>query len=262
MLKKLIGYEFRATRRVFLPAYLILLALSALNAISFVVTWNLETLTLPSGLLFTAYVAVIMVVVGLSVAYMIYRCYRNMLGDEGYLMFTLPVQPAQLLWAKAITSMIWILCTGIVCCISGFIVIGPMMADNFNLFDAIQNLSMEAVAAFGSSVWLVPLEVLLACIGAILAFCMQVYAALSLGQLAHRWRLGISFAAYIIFCIAEQFVLSLLARSPLSQIFFTYNTGIINMHISIAAFLVWSVVEILVFFNVANYLLKNKLNLQ
>ena len=86
MLSKLIGYEFRATRRIFFPAYLALLALSVLNAVSFALTSSLDDLSLPSGLLMMVYVVAIMAVAFLSLAYMIVRFYQNLLGDEGYLM--------------------------------------------------------------------------------------------------------------------------------------------------------------------------------
>ena len=38
---------------------------------------------------------------------MVYRFYKNLMTDEGYLMFTLPVSRSQLIWSKLIVSMAW-----------------------------------------------------------------------------------------------------------------------------------------------------------
>ena len=49
------------------------------------------------------------------------RFYKNLLGREGYLMHTLPVTETQLILSKLLTSMVWVLCSGLVgiVCITG-----------------------------------------------------------------------------------------------------------------------------------------------
>ena len=42
-----------------------------------------------------------------STSVLIVRYYRNLYGDEGYLMNTLPVTPAQHVWAKLICAFLW-----------------------------------------------------------------------------------------------------------------------------------------------------------
>lgn len=268
MLKNLIGYEFRATRRVFLPAYLVLVVLSVLNGISLGLSWNRDTLSLPTGLLIAVYVAVMMAVVGISLAYMIVRYYRNLLGDEGYLMFTLPVRPSQLLWSKAIVSTVWMMITTILCCISVFLIMTPVMIAGditlVQIWSDIQWTISNAIAHYGASVCLVPFEVIIACIFGVLAFCMQVYAALSLGQLANRYRMGWSFAAYIGFSVVEQIIVSFATNilgNTIGEITYGFST-IVQIHCGIGLIALWTIVEIVVYFLISNYLLNNKLNLQ
>ena len=96
MLTKLLKYEFRATARVMLPLYLILLA-TALGA-------NLSTRGMGDlgTLLVLAFALAILAVFIMSVVIMAQRFRQNLLGDEGYLMNTLPVQSWQLVLSKLV----------------------------------------------------------------------------------------------------------------------------------------------------------------
>lgn len=269
MLKKLIGYEFRATRRVFLPAYLVLVILSALNGISLAISWNWDTgVTLPSGLLMIVYFVVMMAIGILSLAYMIVRYHRNLLGDEGYLMFTLPVRPSQHLWSKAIVSTIWMIVTTILCGLSGLFVMTPILMGEglhfIEIWNSMRQAFANAVAAYGFSVYFIPLEVLIVCILCVMAFCMQVYAALSVGQLANRYRLGWSFAAYIGFSVIEQIIAVFVANilgNVTGEITYGFSLSL-QIHCGIDLIALWMIIELVVYFLISNYLLNNKLNLQ
>lgn len=261
MLSKLIGYEFRATRRIFIPAYLALLALSVLNAVSFALTSSLDHLSLPSGVLMAVYVVSIMAVAFLSLAYMIVRFYQNLLGDEGYLMFTLPVRPSQLLWSKAIVSTVWMAVSVILSGISIMIVtFSGLIADGEfgNLLQALPILWNGLASELGGGFLVgVSLEVIVCGLIYVIAFCMQVYAALSLGQLFHRFRLGMSFVMYVVCSIVEQIVFVLLGNIHVE--INVVQTGIM---IAVAVMIVWNMVTAAVYFVLSNYLLSRKLNLQ
>lgn len=110
MLSKLMYHEFKATRRVFFPAYGIMLALAVISSVFMILSSNLQRLAVPLALLLLAYVLSLFAVGVLSFVYMIVRFYKNLLGDEGYLMFTLPATPAQLVWSKCLVSTIWMDC--------------------------------------------------------------------------------------------------------------------------------------------------------
>ena len=57
----------------------------------------------------------------LAFVLMIYRFYKNLMTDEGYLMFTLPVTTGQLIWSKMIVSAVWLLATAAMDVLSMFI---------------------------------------------------------------------------------------------------------------------------------------------
>ena len=117
MLKKLLKHEFRATARIFAPVFGAALILSG-------ATWLVVRLggilVLPggtgigspifglfSGILMLLSTLALFVLMVAAVLVTIQRFYKNLLGDEGYLMFSLPVTPGQHIAAKLITGTVW-----------------------------------------------------------------------------------------------------------------------------------------------------------
>ncbi|MEG2929906.1 MAG: hypothetical protein RR846_10225, partial [Oscillospiraceae bacterium] len=120
MLTKLTKYEFTTAVKTYLPFYGIILLFALLNRFS--VRFNYEIFYLPQGLVMMAY---IMLLTGLAVVTFlmgILRFKKNLLGDEGYLMFTLPVQRWQLVMAKVISSVVWSIAGVLVGVLSIFVV--------------------------------------------------------------------------------------------------------------------------------------------
>ena len=73
----------------------------------------------------------VITLIGIFVATMlitIQRFYKSLLGDEGYLMFTLPVRPWQLITSKLIVSALW----SIVSCV---VAVGSIMVMAIGLDD-------------------------------------------------------------------------------------------------------------------------------
>ena len=108
MLSRLIGYEMKAFGRILLPLYGVAIVLSLLVGIELNAFSGSKmpenafgmALILFLGLLI---MAIFIVTVVLSVG----RFYTNLLGREGYLMFSLPTGTGTLIWAKVISSIIW-----------------------------------------------------------------------------------------------------------------------------------------------------------
>ena len=118
MLSKLIKYEFKATARKMLPLMAAVVALAALSGVSVMMLDKAEDY----GFLTAVFVATLMAffvcifaVCVMAVVVMIQRFYNNILGSEGYMMFTLPVSVDALVWAKLIVSFVWFLATAVTC---------------------------------------------------------------------------------------------------------------------------------------------------
>lgn len=270
MLSKLIGYEFKATRRIFLPAYAVVLILSLLNGIFMVLPSNREHITMPFGVLITVYILALFAVCVLTFAYMISRFYKNLLGDEGYLMFTLPARPSELIWAKCITSTLWMMFTAIVCCISLFIMASPVIAiqdflwsDFWHLFSiAMQKLWSD----FSVHIILLPLAILLVGLIWTANFCMHIYACLSIGSLANKHRLGFSFLAYLGFGILSEILLMIFAS--LSTYMPDFNPDLLSLstlsqeYLALLLIAVYYLIKLAINFVITNYILSKHLNLQ
>jgi hypothetical protein len=213
MLGKLIKYEFKATAKIILLFYAALLVVALINYL--VMPWTDTGSSINSalsagsaldttkgvlqGLLITTYLLFTVAAIVVSLVVVVLRFYK-MLGDEGYLMFTLPVTTAQHIFSKLIVAVVWNLLSLLIVGISAFIVIGR--------FDVIQSLSelWREAAAYGvrPGLWLfcIVLCVLLYLISAILEF----YAAISIGPHITKSRVGGSIIAFIIIYVATQFV--------------------------------------------------------
>ena len=118
MLRKLLKQEFRATARVMLPLYLVTFVLALAVRLVLLLSQNQVLLdsvggrTLRAILLGVSVTAFVVATIATFLAALIQAVLRfrsNLLGDEGYVMFTLPVSTHQLVWAKLITSVVWFL---------------------------------------------------------------------------------------------------------------------------------------------------------
>lgn len=117
MFSKLLRYEYRATARVMVPVYGVFLLLVACTAL----TRFAASYLLPSTLLefvsdmltafsFLGFAGVLLVSTFLSVV----RFYQ-MLGDSGYLYFSMPVTPSQHILARALVGTTWTMFFLLVC---------------------------------------------------------------------------------------------------------------------------------------------------
>ena len=134
MLKQLLKYEFKATKRLYFGLYLALALLSVVLGVTFRQEHALAHSTSFQNLqviLMIVYVSVILAIAVLCFVNTIQRFYQNLLGREGYLMHTLPVTETQLILSKLLTSMVWVLCSGLVgvVCITVMVSIGVLDAE-------------------------------------------------------------------------------------------------------------------------------------
>ena len=123
MLRKLLKHEFRATGRVMLPLFLIVLgtAVGANLSVRVLMETSNKVLNLLGGLMIAAFAVAIFGVCIMSMVVMVRRFYKNLLQDEGYVMMTLPVSVHQHIWSKLIVSAVWFALTLIVVGLACFI---------------------------------------------------------------------------------------------------------------------------------------------
>ena len=271
MLGKLIKYDLRYMIRRFGPLWLGLAAVSMLNGFTIrqLDSGRLEGTMLfivgimPLIVLFALWVAVAV----LTLTYICERFYKGLLGDEGYLMFTLPVTTGEHIASKTVTALILQIATGIVGLLSWgllMVVYRPAWVSFF--FEVLPEL-WAGVRQVPLWFWL---ELLVLALVTAVSQTLHIYAAISLGHMAKKHRAGWAFAAYIGISMAQSILLSalvpLLANMPDEWFFYMDGYGVHGMQwvaaAALGATILWQLVKCAAFFFGSDYILKNKLNLE
>jgi hypothetical protein len=259
MLNKLMKYELKATSRLLVPLYLILIILSLINRLFLNVNDYEGVVGAFNVLLKISYVLTIFVVLIVTVFYMIARFYKNLLTDEGYLMFTLPTKTHQLVTSKLLSTLFWIAVSIITIIISLFI----MFATAANLPDVLNGIKEFKAAInrdLGMSPSLVLIELVLVMILSAIVNILLIYVSIAIGQLFSKHKIIGSFVAYMGIYMAIQFLM-LIIIIPL---------GILTSKSpepSIVPQVIFPIVIVILtfgcagFYLVTNYILKRRLNL-
>lgn len=137
MLGKVIKFDLKATARFFLPMYAGLVILTLINKLSLEFMFNASNPLMRnfSMIALTFYGLGLFAVFVMTQIFIVWHFYKNLTGDEGYLMFTLPVKPSTHVNAKVLTAVIWTVCTFLLVCAS-FLVLasGHGVTDFFRSF--------------------------------------------------------------------------------------------------------------------------------
>lgn len=222
MLGKLMKYDLRSGIRTFSLIWIGLALLGAINGLTirFVLDGNVQSElvsfifgVLPMILLVALYVAMGIFVL----VFIIDRFYKGLLGNEGYLMFTLPVTSAAHIASKALTGMIFTLASAIVALLSGGLLMTVLAPANFgDIAQAFQEaghyLRVNPLPA--GTGWVIAEFVVYSLIGMATAI-LQIYTAISVGHLAKKNRGWFALLAYVGISIA----VSILTRACMSVFF-------------------------------------------
>ena len=209
MLGKLIKHELKATGRILLPLYFIVLLLSLFNRL--LTNTNVFSGVLGTIRIFmmTAYGISILATLAVTFVVVILRFYKNLMADEGYLMFTLPVKPSQLINSKLIVSFLWNTVGVLVVVASLLIFFGT--SDNLRtLGEFIKSLSAELKGVFGDKYILLIAEFVLMILISLIQQVMLIYVSIAVGNLLNGHKVLGSFAAYIAISTIMQIIVTLL----------------------------------------------------
>jgi hypothetical protein len=265
-------YEFKATARIFLPAYSAMLIMAVVSHLLSGRQMNVPhiiSIALVSMLIAAAFVITLILT--------IQRFYKNLLTDEGYLMFTLPVSTGRLIWSKLIVAAVW----SIVCAVSVFaaVAIMAMNAGDFQSF--MYALTHLGIRTFSEALLLA--EFFLIVLTGLLCGILCIYACMALSLLFNKHRVAIAFAIYIGMTTALQILAAIVAAltknssglgvlfgftaypAPTSEsgfITFLHNNAEFAVHLSAWLFLLGIAALGAGFFAITRHMLKNRLNLQ
>ena len=104
MFGKLVKHEFRATARIIPFVYLVTVFLALVHLLT--VRLNLGIL---ANLSFVLVIIMCFAQVAVTVILIVWRYYKSLYSNEGYLTHTLPVTPSKHLWSKLLVGAVWYL---------------------------------------------------------------------------------------------------------------------------------------------------------
>lgn len=287
MLKQLLKYEFKATKSLYFGLYLALALLSVVLGVSFRQEHALAHSTSFQNLeviLMVLYLSVIFAIAVLCFVSTVQRFYKNLLGREGYLMHTLPVTETQLILSKLLTSMVWVLCSGLVgiVCITGMVSIGVLDAEVLGTvdWDSWKQLWGMLYGELGAKFWLVMFWTILINLARLASLILCVYAACMIAHQFKKQTMVAGILAFIGMNIVENQIDKLLGMNDVT-LFVGVNYELVDvsdvsggttvMHYLTTAFgqgagylfcFVFTAAIAAAYFCLTRWLMKHKLNLE
>lgn len=287
MLKQLLKYEFKATKRLYFGLYLALALLSVVLGVTFRQKHALAHSTSFQNLeviLMIVYVSVILAIAVLCFVNTIQRFYQNLLGREGYLMHTLPVNENQLILSKLLTSMVWVLCSGLVgvVCITVMVAVGVFDPETFGMVDweSWKQLWQMLYEEMGPEFWAAMAWTVLINLARLASLILCVYAACMIAHQFKKQTMVAGIVAFVAMNMVENQIDKLLGTNDVTLfVDVTYKLmdvsdvsgGTPVMHYLTTAFgqgagylfcFVFTAAIAAVYFFLTRWLMKNKLNLE
>jgi len=270
MLSKLLKHEFRATGRIMLPVFLMLLTSAGLFNLFLRLSgqYDYPALSVLQGLFSTIFFITLIGTAVASFILMIYRFYKNYMKDEGYLMFTLPVTTGQLIWSKLIVALVWSVATILV--ILGSVALALLGQPFWREVTPYLNQAWQFITTQVSSGNLAGfiVEFILYIILAPLASYLMIYASIALGHTSSNHKILLSVIIYFGLNTAIQTVTSfgsvfgILAISEGKLADFVPKDPISFIHTVVISTLILALIECALFYLITHSTLKKRLNLQ
>ena len=277
MLGKLIKHELRGSGRTMLPFILVSLFLSVMAGLSMRAMEHQQDYSWFSilfGIVIFLFVAGLMAVCIMSVVVVINRFRQNLLGDEGYLMFTLPVSVDQHLWSKLIVSAIWFAATALTCMLAVML----MLLCNINTFEIdwsevgyVMGELGRMMREFGIlHIVGYCLELLAMFFAGVCVSCLTFYCAMAIGYSFSNRKVLLSILAFfgidILFSILQSSLIMLLNAIPgverfLENLDLSRVNAAGSMHIVLLCWVLYLAIHAAVLYIPTRLLLKKKLNL-
>jgi len=267
MLKKLMKYEIKATARIFLPLIIMLFACAFITRILRLLPqadfsrFNIQSIAYLISMLI--YIILFAGIVAGTLIIMIQRFYKNLLGDSGYLMFTLPVKTWQHIFSKLLVAMMWTVLNMLAAVITIFII-----AADESLITVLAKGWKPFINSFlGADLpmnLLISVEIIVIGILCLAAAILQIYAAIALGHMFNKHKLLLSFVMYIILNTILQVAVTIIAvilGGSLNNLPSTLSVNVVAQLIMILIIAICALFTV-GYYALTNYLLKNKLNLE
>lgn len=218
MLGRLMKYELKSTTILFVPLILILFGVSVVNRIFSIRAISSAINNLPDALSVTinlvvrgAFVVLVVAFMFISVYLLIQRFYKNLMGDQGYLMFTLPVSSWEHIASKTIIAIFWMTISTIAIILSILMII-PESGIYGDFFRGLATIFSDISEILKFPIWVLVIEAVVLWIIGFATFFLQVYAAITFGQRFNKSRKMGSFLSFFVLSVISNAFISFLTK--------------------------------------------------
>lgn len=263
MLTKLLKYEIKATARIFLPLYVVLIVFAAISKLLF--TFSDNSSYAPAIISAITYIIILVGMFVMTFVVMIQRFYKNLLSDEGYLMFTLPAETWKHITSKLLVSMMWSVASGI----AGLLSIIILAFDELLQVGFWTDFSRFLYQFFGtlglSTGSLVILEFILAFILNMAFGILIIYASIAIGHLFNRRRIVAALGAFLALGTLTQILFfSSCSITKLNRpaVFIESLENIEHFHAGMWFLIIFTGLISAGYFIITNHILSKRLNLE
>ncbi len=255
MLGKLIKYEWKATCRILLPLYGIYLITAILTNLFYV-----GDLSFFAGMGMFIFFSLSIACIVMTIVLLIQRFNTNLLQDEGYLMFTLPVSTPQLILSKMLIALAWGILGGLIGILGGV-----LLALNGDAIMGLQEVIEEIQPYLSMITWEYYALAIIFLLGSIIwyaTFIMTVYASLSTGQLpiVSKYRRLVSLGCFLGFFIIFGNIASFVEQVVFDTSLTTPDPG--SMLLPTGTAVIIEAAYLVALFFLTRYILKRHLNLE
>lgn len=266
MLGKLLKYEMKATSKIFIPMYIVIILISVVNFTFMRNNIFIKAQNILQMVIMALYIGITVITIIVTTE----RFRKNLLGNEGYLMFTIPVKHRSIITSKFIVGLVWGSLSTIITFISAKIISNGYYTSTESIFfGEDSSFYVNNISVTGSDLttnnehFIVILFVLILLLSMYSVFIFIIYSSLSIGQLSIFNKskdlmsivafLGISLCLSIYYKVINNIGVNLNSLDNLE--FIDAFRKIITIGIT------QNVVVIIALFILTDYLLSKKLNL-
>ena len=269
MLGKLLKYDFRSMWKQFAFIWPAALALALVNRFTITLPEDSSALGgMIAGIAGLVYMAILIAMSVIAVIFVIQRFYKGLLGDEGYLMNTLPVKTWQLIVSKLLCASVATIVSVFVAVLS-ILLIAPIDGMGYiDIFRKTAQVFAELIARYHANVPLLIVEFVVLCLVGLFASYLQLYLAMAIGHLFGRNRIAMSIIAYVGINAVLSVVTTVLGITFFSQFDELLGRLMAGMsdwqiwHTMMAGLILFTAVQAVVFFIVTERILHRHLNLE
>lgn len=262
MLGKLIKYEFKSTMRSFLAIYASLILTGLLIGIFMFA--NVEM-----GIALSTFIMVALVITlgVLTITVIIKRFSKNLLGDEGYLMMTLPVSAKKIVASKIIASVVYLILSTIVVFLVFVVIMLPSgvntMADFIQSMGNVWNYMVMNLLSARDIILNIIITFVIGIVDYV-SFILVIYTSLSIGQLKtfNKHRTPVAIISFFVINMIISVVSDGLSNLLESMNILTAPQSL-SMFSAVSMYtLVFYAIVSVILFMITSYILEKKLNLE